>query len=155
VVVRYLRRGMSRSCGCILIDAHDWPPPPEVPLFLEGATFGRWTVLEERLRPSADVPVLCECGNKRWVKGTSLLRGESKSCGCRGQGRTPVPRHFEPGMRYGKWTVTAAAEGRAARVPCRCDCGTERDVLGASLLQGQSRSCGCGQREARGGNQHP
>ena len=26
---------------------------------------------------------------------------------------------------------------------CRCDCGTERVIRAGSLMQGQSRSCGC------------
>ena len=30
---------------------------------------------------------------------------------------------------------------------CKCDCGTERDVISGSLSKGQSKSCGCLQRE--------
>jgi hypothetical protein len=31
---------------------------------------------------------------------------------------------------------------------CRCDCGTERVVLGNSLLRGHTTSCGCAARDA-------
>jgi hypothetical protein len=31
--------------------------------------------------------------------------------------------------------------------PCRCDCGTERDVLTFLLVSGRSQSCGCLKRE--------
>lgn len=33
---------------------------------------------------------------------------------------------------------------------CRCDCGTVRDVLVQSLLNGRSRSCGCLRKEIMG-----
>jgi hypothetical protein len=31
---------------------------------------------------------------------------------------------------------------------CRCDCGTEREIIGTNLRRGRTRSCGCLQREA-------
>jgi hypothetical protein len=69
------------------------------------------------------------------------------------------------GKRFGRWTIFASApswicRGRArGRWLCRCDCGAERVVVGTSLRQGRSTSCGCYQRErvtkhghARAGN---
>ena len=49
------------------------------------------------------------------------------------------------GQRFGKWTVIGAAprSSRESRYLCRCDCGTERDVLRKHLLSGKSTSCGC------------
>jgi hypothetical protein len=51
------------------------------------------------------------------------------------------------GDRFGRWTVVGAQPecspvGRW-RWLCRCDCGTERNVLGFVLNNGNSRSCGC------------
>ena len=54
------------------------------------------------------------------------------------------------GKRFGRWTVLERAESdgnRSSRWSCRCACGTERVVLGASLRSGISRSCGCLQKE--------
>lgn len=60
-----------------------------------------------------------------------------------------------PGQRVGRWTLLSEApksETPASRRPrwlCRCDCGTEKFVLGQSLRLalcasvGGSRSCGC------------
>jgi hypothetical protein len=48
------------------------------------------------------------------------------------------------GQKFMRWTVLATG-GR--KVPCRCDCGTERLVDKYSLLNGVSRSCGCLNRE--------
>lgn len=49
------------------------------------------------------------------------------------------------GAVFGRWTVTAAQDGR--RVECACACGTVRHVYRNSLLSGASTSCGCLQRE--------
>ena len=53
------------------------------------------------------------------------------------------------GQRFGKLTVLYRAgndrHGKAIWV-CRCDCGAEREVLGANLLSGHTSSCGCTSR---------
>lgn len=64
------------------------------------------------------------------------------------------------GKRFGRWTVLYRTDdyiepdGRHRVVyRCRCDCGTERDVISGSLSKGQSKSCGCLQKEwAKSGN---
>lgn len=50
------------------------------------------------------------------------------------------------GQRFGRWTALEPA----GKTPdnhmmwrCRCDCGTERNVLGKDLRSGKSTSCGC------------
>lgn len=54
------------------------------------------------------------------------------------------------GQRYNAWTVlrrgqdAPQAGGKAkVRWVCRCDCGTEREVLGNNLVSGTATSCGC------------
>ena len=54
------------------------------------------------------------------------------------------------GKRFGHWVVLAQLpkrhfrSGRSESVwQCRCACGTEREVLGASLRSGKSTCCGC------------
>ena len=50
------------------------------------------------------------------------------------------------GQRFGKWTVLYKTEKRNAGGciywHCKCDCGNEKDVLGTSLRQRKSLSCG-------------
>jgi hypothetical protein len=65
-----------------------------------------------------------------------------------------VPRAIEPiaiGTRHGKLQALTGVfwlDGRLL-VRCRCDCGTERDILYGNFKQGLSRSCGCKRAESR------
>jgi hypothetical protein len=49
------------------------------------------------------------------------------------------------GQRFGRWTVLSRATTTNSKIRWRvkCDCGTEADRVGYSLLAGQSQSCGC------------
>jgi hypothetical protein len=54
------------------------------------------------------------------------------------------------GRQFGRWTVVAIHPERHrghVRWFCRCQCDTERVVVGDSLHQGISQSCGCLARE--------
>jgi len=54
------------------------------------------------------------------------------------------------GAIFGRWTVLgrgANIGGRRSGWLCRCSCGTERLVMGQSLRNGGSLSCGCLQKE--------
>lgn len=62
----------------------------------------------------------------------------------------PSPFRDKTGQTFGYWTVLAFAgrDGRNATVwKCKCVCGTERNVVVGSLMQGKSKSCGCKQYE--------
>jgi len=62
--------------------------------------------------------------------------------------RAPTPRRGVvdiTGRRFGRWTVIVWHRG--SYWLCRCDCGTERSVLGTMLRAGKSKSCGCLQSE--------
>lgn len=58
------------------------------------------------------------------------------------------------GQRFGKWTVLYKTEKRNAGGciywHCKCDCGKEKDVLGTSLRQKRSLSCGLHNNISRG-----
>ena len=55
------------------------------------------------------------------------------------------------GQRFGRWTVIKLAgktqNSRERTWLCRCDCGTEKVIPQGRLKCGDSRSCGCLQRE--------
>jgi hypothetical protein len=55
--------------------------------------------------------------------------------------------------KFARLTVLSrAASGRTgkARWTCQCDCGTEVTVFSTSLISGNTKSCGCLQRESAG-----
>jgi len=51
------------------------------------------------------------------------------------------------GRRYVRWLVVSLSEKRSkegeAFWNCVCDCGKERAIMGATLRNGHSKSCGC------------
>lgn len=52
---------------------------------LTGQTFGRWTVLKRSGSNQHNTAMWlcqCSCGNQKIVLGTTLRKGQSKSCGC-------------------------------------------------------------------------
>ena len=58
-----------------------------------------------------------------------------------------MPKHKDmTGLRFGRLVVLSRAENNArqdAQWLCRCDCGTDKIVLGNFLRQGKALSCGC------------
>lgn len=55
------------------------------------------------------------------------------------------------GQRFGRLYVVEMAgrtKGGAVKWLCKCDCGNEKVVVGASLKYGSTTSCGCVQRAA-------
>lgn len=59
------------------------------------------------------------------------------------------------GQRFGRWEIVGgprrSSNSRLLWL-CKCDCGTEREVVQSDLSQGKSRSCGCILNEKRGWN---
>lgn len=54
-------------------------------------------------------------------------------------------------QQFGRWTVLnitdKKSKNRSIYWHCRCECGNEKDVDGYLLRSGQSKSCGCLQKE--------
>ena len=131
---------------------------------LTGQTIGYWVVkgvAPYHVSPCGDKVKMwhceCRCGYKAQVRGKSLTQGISHSCGC--YART-LRREKEyqgldlAGEQFGRWFVLQRSGRRVSDTGaveqqwlCRCSCGTEKIVLGKSLRQGKSRSCGCLRRE--------
>lgn len=65
---------------------------------------------------------------------------------CQKGGCVEIRKSYDlTGMRFHRWTVLSKSEKqhRHTKWLCRCDCGIERYVVGYSLTQGTSKSCGC------------
>ena len=167
-----LRNGQIKSCGCDFKEHLNRVRPTmekakaqaqnlredELPVFhaknLTGQRFGKLQVLYRTYKPAtaksaggAFWKCQCDCGNIAVISGANLINGSAKSCGCN---NGPIN---EIGNKYGRLTVIAEAErpenvaSTVAFWKCKCDCGNEVIVRGASLRNGHALSCGCLQKE--------
>ena len=125
-----------------------------------GQVFGRLTVLEESAPPTEYTAYrglwyrcLCQCGNEAVVRRSSLVAGDTKSCGCLRRetsrntslGRV-IHGSIAPGTVFGRLTVIRETDERAFKnivYECRCQCGNTKLVRGNMLRSGQVKSCGC------------
>jgi hypothetical protein len=87
---------------------------------------------------------VCECGEMSTVQGTSLGKG-TKSCGCL---RKDLKLDLI-GQTFNRLTVISEAETKNnfSYWNCICECGKETTVLGSSLKNGNTKSCGCLKKE--------
>lgn len=143
-----------------------------------GARYGRWTVLDTAHAAgegpkNRTVAAICDCGTEKRVYRHKLRSGQSQSCGCHKGRRGDTLRGKQwpnlapdiadeiiPGARFGRWTALTlpySEPGKRNRIAqARCDCGTQRTVVAAFLLNGKSKSCGCLRRDgARAAHAQP
>lgn len=76
--------------------------------YLQGKTFGYWTVLEEsklrNIRGHIQYICQCRCGNKRTIPRSNLTSGASKSCGCYKDELRTKHGHARRGKMTGTYT---------------------------------------------------
>ena len=92
----------------------------------------------------------CDCGKEIEVCYTSLIKGKTKSCGCKKGYYTSISKLQDiSGQKFGRLTAVKIDH----RIPpktfwlCKCDCGNTKIVDINQLTQGQVKSCGCLQKE--------
>lgn len=118
---------------------------------ITGQVFGRLTALrptEKRDRNKNVVWVCqCECGELTEVGAGHLRRGSTKSCGC-------LQSPDLTGQVFGRLTAIRPTEKRSRNGDikwlCQCSCEPGRfvEIAAISLRNGNTKSCGCLQREA-------
>ena len=153
-----LHNGSTRSCGCLRREVHRGVGNPKKPIEV-GDKYERLTILEdlgtrEVGKQGARTRFFlceCDCGNKVEVPGNSI-GSRYKSCGC--YHRDITRKLIPPGTVFGRLTVLELCDP-AERKPsvkvliykCRCECGSVINVQGTSLRDGNTKSCGCLNRE--------
>lgn len=110
---------------------------------LVGMVFGQWTVLEKDNSKQYKSrgkrwTCVCSCGVEKSVLGKYLKNGKSISCGC-------SKKVDLTGKKFEKLLVLETLYNyngnNRATYHCKCDCGNEVYINGASLYQ--QKSCGC------------
>lgn len=123
-----------------------------------GMRFGRWTVVsiaESRRRSRIEhvLHCVCDCGTEKDVLKSSLMSGNSKSCGClyldNKKKSNEERRSKMIGRRYGRGVVIefAGKRGRVDLWKLMCDCGNTYICDTAHLNNGHTLSCGCYHRD--------
>ena len=141
-----LKRGVSRSCGCLRKEEfHEKFRKVQV-----GQVYGRLTIKRligrdhnKKLVWEAE----CSCGNIVNVTSEVVRSGQARSCGCL-RSELNTKRCTKPmiGKTFGRLTVLEkmyTKKGRGAYYKCQCSCGNIAIVQGTMLRSGNSRSCGC------------
>lgn len=120
-----------------------------------GQKFGRLQVLSCAGKKNREYwwHCLCDCGKEVDIRGTSLRKGITKSCGClrneltskRNIARADSTNNLQ-GQKFARLTALELLDTRinGQRVwRCQCDCGRQKDVLAHDLKTGRVKSCGC------------
>lgn len=87
------------------------------------------------------IDCLCKCGNKTTVRQIGI---KNSSCGCR-QVKSNKSRTLD--ITNQKFNRLLALERVDNKWRCLCDCGEQVSVLVANLKNGNTKSCGCLQKE--------
>lgn len=113
-----------------------------------GKVIGFWTLIEKSGEEYRWKWLCrCECGSERYVATIQLIRGNSRSCGCKRM------QYDLTGQEFGKWSVISykqQSRGDDSTYLCRCECGQERYVKSPDLRNGKSTNCGCANRVPNG-----
>jgi len=128
-----LKSGYSLSCGCTgKSGSNDTTFIDET-----NNKYGKLTVVDRnREKKGTHWNCLCECGQSIAVRGDTLRRGKTLSCGC-----TKIIN--EVGNVYGKLTVESLDRvvGSERFWRCRCACGTTVSKRGSDLRGGRTLAC--------------
>lgn len=111
-----------------------------------GMRFGKLLVQREVERKNGYRHWLCfcDCGSEITVYQGNLTSGGTNSCGCISLGR---PINDLTGKRFNFLTVIKLSDKKTSNGgvlwDCLCDCGKTTTVVGSSLLNEDTKSCGC------------
>lgn len=128
-----LRTGTSTSCGHNTTGFKD----------LSGQNFDYWHVDSYAgiINGRPYYNCTCKCGTQSKIWVYALKRGTSMSCGCK---QKQMPILDLSNKQFFDWTVLECVgiENNRSMWRCRCVCGVERIISGASLVAHQTKSCG-------------
>jgi len=121
---------------------------------LIGLQFGEWTVIEDPQEITKDRDrywiCQCSCGTIKKVRGSSLKKQTSKSCGCLKR-RLLSERTTKNllGQTFGKLTVIEEMphQNGLSMWKCKCECGNTCIRSSANLKREGIHSCGCYNKE--------
>lgn len=117
---------------------------------LTGQKFNKLTVLylKEKQYHKIIWHCKCDCGNECDVSSSSLISGNTKSCGCLKK-KNSYFTNFKKDLTGLKFQYLTVLEETDKRIygkiiwKCQCDCGNIVFLNTSSLTSGNTTSCGC------------
>lgn len=118
-----------------------------------GEKYGRLTAMEF-VRVSNKRTIWkwrCDCGKMKEIPSSAVKGGAVQSCGCLRKERVGTKRMDHTGEKYGRLTaiefVKTTGSSHDSIWKFQCDCGKMKNVIMNKVKRGDTRSCGCLQRE--------
>lgn len=140
VKLGHLRKGHTKSCGCIIGDMKRATRARQCASMI-GRRFGNLVVTARANKDRYGKPAWvcrCDCGAEITTGNSNLKSDGTRSCGC-------AKIKIHSGDRFGLLRVVerAASKNQKSVWRCVCDCGSEAIVYGVLLRRGGTQSCGC------------
>lgn len=107
----------------------------------KGDIIGTNKILEQ-LHKGKRIYYKCQCTLCNQIRQIRADNLNQKCRSCAAKIRSHPIRDDLTGQKFGKWTVLYKTN-KTNFWHCQCQCGTERDVFRGSLIDGDSKSCGC------------
>ena len=137
--------GSTKSCGCLKAEGirerfgKDHEP---------GEVFGELTVIGPAGRGGDHGQRLlwkcqCSCGKVTVVPGKNLRNGNTRSCGHLSGTRDDLTGNVFERLRVTDLVLASPGAGGQRIWLCQCRCGNTVEVPTSSLVNGNTRSCGC------------
>ena len=119
---------------------------------LTGQRFGHLVVIEKDPMKGKNTRWICKCDcGEICSKISASLRNGQATCCNRDKCQFAKKRYIDlTNQKFGRLTVlsiTNKMQGNEHIWHCRCDCGNEVDIIGVSLREGRTKSCGCLKKE--------
>ncbi len=145
-----LRRGRKTDCGCVFkykLREKKLQRQKQIQDLI-GQYFGSLLVIdvEEKVENNAVIYICkckCKCGNFHYVNSKELIRGGTKSCGCKRSARLI-------GEKFGRLLVIEKLNEKKNNYnmwKCLCECGNPVNVNTQDLTGGRKKGCGCLEHE--------
>lgn len=150
VIYNNVKRGLSKSCGCIVNDKQKIPLKNRT-----GQKYGQLTIIcqgQLSNKGKRTYKCRCSCGNVVDVIVGNVLNGNTKTCGDHSK------HHFRykdlSGCKFGRLTALELAQDivnskgtHSTAWKCVCQCGNYTIKRYSSLVNGTTISCGCRERQ--------
>lgn len=170
-----LRSGKTLSCGCLRSESVSEAHALKIPIGTKRNRLTIIKRIESDKFKNIRYECKCECGNHTIVTASNFINDKVKSCGCldkekfiqrtklRSEQKINQNNMQEDelpigmckdlrGQKFGRLTVLYRVISPNPQHPyafwkCQCDCGNTIIVSNASLVSGNTKSCGCFARD--------